>query len=87
VSDQITCCPNCDSSEISVVGVGSDLSQRDIPAYNCEACDHRFDEPSTRPRKATNGLMGIARVLDKADPDEPLVDVARRAVGKREGSR
>ena len=83
MSEELTCCPGCDSSNIDRNGIGSHLSQKDIPAYHCEDCGHRFDEPATRPPQAKTSLSGIAGVLDKADPDESLLEVARRAVNGR----
>jgi len=76
--DEVSVCPDCDSSKIRVVSAGSvQTSERPPGRYRCRGCDARFDSPSTRPPQSTSVAQGLAGKL--ADPEvETLADLTEK---------
>jgi hypothetical protein len=78
--DGIQCCPECESSDISVRAPGpraptrhSDQSKTSGARWRCRECGHRFDEPDRRPSRRGRSASHLAAKL--ADPDVGPDDV------------
>lgn len=68
--DTIPACPACDSVSIGVVS--SSRYGTDTPAWKCEDCGERFDDPKKRPPKSREKTVthGLAKRLAEMDADE-----------------
>ncbi|MBX0325768.1 hypothetical protein EGH21_22380 [Halomicroarcula sp. F13] len=72
MSDTVQACPACDSTSKLHKLIHEDrVDSADVDEdYKCYSCGHAFDEPVTREARNTNTLRGLARELDRADPDQ-----------------
>jgi len=76
---EVPACPECDkASARKLVGDDFNIRRRSEHDYYCNKCGARFDEPNYREANGGTNVNGLARKLDKADPDwsggEPLTD-------------
>jgi len=67
----VTCCPDCDSSQIRVGSSSTINRDEPLPQYHCHDCDARFDEPAERRRQTTTSANSgtAAAALEAAEPD------------------
>jgi len=69
----VRACPECDGVRV-LNAVGGNLRGpgKTLQDYRCEDCGARFDEPNRRrPHSGgRNAPGGLARALERADPDE-----------------
>lgn len=71
MSDFVTACPHCDSSNIYNRRFTDNRREerRDLRWY-CRNCQENFAEPNKRDSRGNGSRSGLAKRLLEADPDE-----------------
>lgn len=70
MTDEITVCPECESSQIRTRNINSMHGPESTKRWHCEDCRIDFDTPDTRPRKPSGGVNGLAHTLSTLSPDQ-----------------